>query len=190
MPPRMNSPITNIYVLRLEHEKYYVGKTENIQERYEKHLKGRGCIWTKKYKPVKLIESFTNVSTFEEDKITKQYMAKYGIDNVRGGSYTSEILDETQKEYIQKEIWMAKNCCINCGSADHFAKECNAIEYIEQFTCDYCDDAFCDEKTCTQHERLCSYKYQYMSTSSNNSCYRCGRPGHYANDCYAKTWMY
>ena len=78
---------TNVYVLHLECGKYYIGKSDNVNNRYFQHLNGSGSAWTRKYKPISLEKIIENVSSFEEDKITKEYMSKYGIDNVRGGSY-------------------------------------------------------------------------------------------------------
>ena len=71
---------TNIYVLRLVGGRYYIGKSDNITNRYQQHLNGNGSAWTKKYKPVSLEKTIKNVSSFEEDKVTKEYMSKYGID--------------------------------------------------------------------------------------------------------------
>ena len=71
---------TNIYVLRLAGGNFYIGKSNNIMSRYQDHLSGNGSDWTRKYKPVALDKTFDNVSPFEEDKITKEYMSKYGID--------------------------------------------------------------------------------------------------------------
>ena len=78
---------TTIYVLRLEGDRYYIGKSDNVMNRYQQHLNGNGSAWTRKYKPVSLEKTIENVSSFEEDKITKEYMSTYGIDKVRGGSY-------------------------------------------------------------------------------------------------------
>ena len=78
---------TNIYVLRLEGGRYYIGKSDNMMNRYQQHINGSGSAWTRQYRPVSLEKIIENVSPFEEDKITKEYMSKYGIDNVRGGSY-------------------------------------------------------------------------------------------------------
>ena len=47
------------------------------------------------------------MSMFEEDALTKEYMAKYGIENVRGGTYCKEILDTAQVELLKKEIQSA-----------------------------------------------------------------------------------
>ena len=94
--------------------KYYNGfKTKNIDKRYKDHLNGIGSEWTKKYKPVKLISSFISSSNFDEDKYTKEYMSKYGIENVRGGSYVSTELDYISILTLQKEIWHSKNSITN-----------------------------------------------------------------------------
>ena len=42
-----------IYVLKLHNNKYYVGKTDNPDNRIENHYKNNGSLWTKKYKPIK-----------------------------------------------------------------------------------------------------------------------------------------
>ena len=36
---------------------------------------------------------------------------------------------------------------------------------------------FDSEESCIKHEKYCKAK---------NNCYRCGREGHYADDCYAR----
>ena len=45
-----------IYILKLKNSKYYVGKTQNIEKRYEQHVNGTGSAWTKKYKPLSIIK--------------------------------------------------------------------------------------------------------------------------------------
>ena len=80
-----------IYALQLEEGKFYVGKTHKnigIKIAFDEHLKGNGCEWIRKYKPISIIENYEHYYIFEEDILTKKYMMKYGIQNVRGGSYT------------------------------------------------------------------------------------------------------
>jgi predicted GIY-YIG superfamily endonuclease len=115
---------TNIYILELENNKYYVGKSYNPTKRFYEHLRGYGSTWTQLYRPLRIIQVFENVSHFDEDKYTKEYMAIYGIENVRGGSYTSVKLSAAEYDILLKEIWSAHDKCILCGQLGHFANKC------------------------------------------------------------------
>lgn len=114
---------TNIYVLRLINSKYYVGKSINIEKRFQVHLSGAGSFWTKIHKPIEIEKIILNASPYDEDRYTKEYMGIYGIDNVRGGSYVTKELDKNQIALLQKEIWGAQNLCFKCGG-NHFVKDC------------------------------------------------------------------
>jgi len=78
-----------IYVLQLEKGKYYIGKTKNPHFRLESHFNLDGSEWKKLYKPIKILELISNCDDYDEDKYTRIYMDKYGIDNVRGGSFVT-----------------------------------------------------------------------------------------------------
>ena len=56
-------------------------------------------------------------------------------------------------------------------------------EEEEVWECDYCEKEFEDENDCEKHEKYCKSK----SNKKKNACYRCGRSGHYSDNCYAKT---
>ena len=53
-----------IYILKLENEKYYIGKTDDPNTRIKLHFDGNGSAWTKKYKPIKIIDQFHNCDSF------------------------------------------------------------------------------------------------------------------------------
>lgn len=118
----------NVYVLKLIQDKYYIGKTcKDIAQRLAQHEKGFGAEWTKLYKPVKVIELFETTDKFQEDTITKKYMDKFGIENVRGGSYTKINLVHYQLMALEIELKTANDLCYKCGKSSHFSSECKKI---------------------------------------------------------------
>jgi len=76
-----------IYVLELEHSKYYIGITMNLNIRYAQHEQGSGAGWTKLYKPIKILEVIPHGTKELENQITLRYMELFGRENVRGGYY-------------------------------------------------------------------------------------------------------
>ena len=119
---------TNIYVVACQGGRFYIGKSDNVQKRFEQHLSGEGSAWTRKYKAISLAKVIKNVSHFEEDKVVKEYMDKYGVDKVRGGSYSEIELSEFQIEALKMENRGAKDLCNRCGRGGHFVKDCFATK--------------------------------------------------------------
>ena len=96
---------TGRYLCKLKNSKYYIGKTTNPKFRIENHFDNNGTEWTKMHKPLKVLEIIPNCDNYDEDKYTLKYMDKYGIDNVRGGSYTSIILNNSGFVYLVRFIF-------------------------------------------------------------------------------------
>ena len=95
---------TNIYILKLKNNKYYIGKTNDVNKRFQQHVSGTGSSWTSTHEPIKILKVIENASQFDEDKYVKEYMNKYGIDNVRGGAYVSNELDEVKVQTKSEKI--------------------------------------------------------------------------------------
>ena len=73
------------------------------------------------------MEGFQNTPAppmLDQDKITLQYMRKYKIDNVRGGSFCQYKLQKTCKETINRMINSSTDKCYKCGKIGHFINEC------------------------------------------------------------------
>jgi cellular nucleic acid-binding protein len=143
-----------IYILKLENDKYYVGKTNNPDLRINDHFNNIGAEWTKLHKPLSVEKIIPNCDDYDEDKYTRIYMDKYGIDNVRGGSFVQIKLSDEIINILNKMKNGTNDNCFKCGKSGHFAENCDNI--IEKN-----DDSI-----------------------SNNICFNCGKLGHLIKDCH------
>ena len=116
-----------IYVLQLRQYKYYVGKKTNPKFRLSQHFNLNASRWTQKYKPLKVVELIDNCDSYDEDKITLKYMNKYGINNVRGGSFCKIKLLNNEVKIIEQMLKGANDTCYKCGRHDHFVKDCTMV---------------------------------------------------------------
>jgi hypothetical protein len=112
-----------INVVQLENNKYFIS-SESINNNENKNK----IEWTTINWPLSIIDKIKSNDKFDEDKITKKYMAKYGIENVRGGSYINTVLEEWQIKSLEHELknFMNEDNCIS--NVDTKYKE-----YLEKF---------------------------------------------------------
>ncbi len=183
---------TNIYILRLAGNRFYVGRSQAVERRYQEHVDGDACAWTRLYPPEALERTIENMSAFDEDRITKELMAIHGIDSVRGGSYVQVELSSDQRRSLQTEIWMAQGRCTGCGRTGHFVSVCQEridvngnpteAQVLEAYICE-CGEEFESESEVQRHVRSC----RGGRNRGSLACSRCGRDSHLVRDCFATT---
>ena len=89
-----------VYVLKLQHGKYYIGYTNarDLRARMYRHNRGYGSSWTNKHKPLEIVQIIQNANMIKEKEITIQYMKKYGYQNVRGYVWSSSYPIEKPRD--------------------------------------------------------------------------------------------
>lgn len=131
---------TNVFVLACEKRKRYIGTYTDIQSVVQLYNSENGPEWTKKYKPVAIERTYENVNPEEEDRVTKELMSIFGINNVRGGSYSTIELTHDQKEYLERATREIVKCSPHCKDKTHYVKECDDDEDEEDLHHTYLDD--------------------------------------------------
>lgn len=195
-----------VYVLQLEEGKYYVGKTTNCAFRLEQHFTSCGSAWTKKYKPINVVELIPNCDQYDEDKHTIKYMEKYGINNVRGGSFCETKLSDNNIITLNQMIKSVTDKCYICGNTDHFANDCKKMSItnpknlttIANEKCDCPTSYFSSHRRgkCLLNNTISYFKGEHdeandngnkvdINQNKNITCFKCGRKGHYSTSCYA-----
>lgn len=122
--------MSKIYVLELEgvtetgSKRFYIGKSNNVIDRYLAHCSGTGSTYTKQYKPIYISQIFDagndeSSALMLEDSITEEYILLHGL-GVRGGHYLSE---QDVRSFIAKENHL-RDACYACGKTGHYSKSC------------------------------------------------------------------
>ena len=134
-----------VYALALENEKYYIGKVRYGKDALDDvdilcHLT-EGGEWTVQNTPIQVIEFIPDCDVYDQDKITVMYMERYGIENVRGGSFSNVRLDSAHVQTLQRMMRFAKDKCYACGKKGHFKKQCSEEKWRALMTqCFVCND--------------------------------------------------
>lgn len=125
----------DIYILKCENNKFYVGKTNSLEHRIQQHFRGSGAQWTRQHKPINVVRIYRNRSSLDETFVTLQLMIKYGIHSVRGGPYCCTIFLPYTIKSIIKSICSENYVCSRCCNSDHVINNCSN----NTWKCVYCN---------------------------------------------------
>ncbi len=94
----------NICVFKCNNNKFYVKDVPRDVPDTIEYMKSLNTSFLSKNSPIETCEIYETNDGGEEDVITKKYMQIYGIDNVRGGSYTTDNIEDNQKDILINEF--------------------------------------------------------------------------------------
>ena len=102
IPP---SPKTTIYALMLADRCFYLDVSDDPVKAFQAHREGAaGCAWTEAH-PVRFIDNvFPSANVVDLDMYVIRYMAQYGMDRVRGGSWQTVTFDAATRLDLRKRI--------------------------------------------------------------------------------------
>jgi hypothetical protein len=95
--------ITKIYLLQLEQGKYYVASSDLPKEEIISYHSNKDNEWLKLYKPIKIMSEMKG-DVYDEEMYTIKTMKIFGLDNVRGSSFSETILLDHDKMKVQEII--------------------------------------------------------------------------------------
>ena len=146
---------TNIYILKLEGNRYYVGYSPDVNKRIQEHIDGNGSSFTKKYRPIAVEKIKENVPEEHANVYVIKYMKKFGMDNVRGGSFKGSKLTSEQINELSK----------------------NGIKIVEEKK--EKKEMILEKKENTNNHRVLKIEIK----NANGTCFRCLKDGHYQDSC-------
>lgn len=93
-----------VYVLNLENDKFYIGSTVNLKNRFKQHFEGESTIAFIRENPVmgvhQVLHTYNSDMNFKvlfENFVTYQYLLIYGVSRVHGGDFLNDEKNKAAK---------------------------------------------------------------------------------------------
>jgi predicted GIY-YIG superfamily endonuclease len=96
--------LMHIYILLLENDHYYIGESSNFIQSYQQHIDKRSCEWTKLHRTVTISKVIQQTNEYTVNDCVIEYIKKYGIDKVRGGSFSDVVLSPKQLDLLSNYL--------------------------------------------------------------------------------------
>jgi hypothetical protein len=183
---------TNIYIIRLEQNKYFIGEAVNLEKRLKDHSEGKVSQYTNIYRPISIKKIIPDSNPKHLDKYVIKYMEKYGMNMVRGGSFDNEVLSKDQIKYLKsqgvKEPQQQKQQQKQQQTQKSYEQPTLSLQeqqMIEQEL--YQQEIMQQPQKIMQRRRPeSSLKQDVLKIpirQANGTCFICGLDGHYQENC-------
>jgi len=120
------NPLSKVYVLYLQNNKYYVGKSVYPNQCINKHFLGEGNVWTRLHKPLKVVRPLSEPQ-WELWCLTEtlRLMNIHGIDNIRGSLFSDSKPFTNIEKIMACQLFNELNgSCCRCGGSGHPTSQC------------------------------------------------------------------
>lgn len=189
-----------MYVLELNNPGapcFYVGQSRNMAARIAAHRAGKGAAFCKAKGGVKAVHTpltpaMDNLLLWEQQEVLAR-MVKHGFNNVRGWEFTScDALSRDECATIRHLILGSNDLCRVCGTPGHFAKDCHnpeKAEWLKELEAGEHPPTTWLWESWDMLRGVCARVLDHAreaTRSGEDVCFRCGRAGHWRDDCYAK----
>ena len=161
-----------VYILQLQHGKWYVGITENMERRMLQHMSSTASSWTRLY-PVVRVHEVSAVA--DESKVgvesrrVAELMWRHGVNQVRGAEHcNTRPFDISDKENLVRFV------------GHHLELDFREVGH-------WLESQLMSPSAKSRSSRSTSWVHCSAGSwvSPAFPCFRCGRSSHWASDCFA-----
>lgn len=162
-------PTYTLYSIKLTNKKWFLHVSPDSLD--NSNIMLDCCImheFVRQNPPIEITENIKLSCELDIDYFVKKYMRHYGIDNARGGSYTSVQLDEGVKKVLEKELDISYSGIVQQSRL--------LLDVYTRFSSenDWTREKICDEimQQVSQYTKYCNERELLKTVSDNNTISR------------------
>jgi predicted GIY-YIG superfamily endonuclease len=107
------SSIASVFLFELEHGKFYAGASSDPVKAFEECREGLGPAWTRIHRPLHIREVVGVARVDSLDQHVRRWMLQYGVENVRGGSWSGVRLTDKDRQVLCGELTRQRGCVVS-----------------------------------------------------------------------------